>query len=158
MTTDPNRFLKAAAAGMHGLEIGSYDHGWDDAAADREPERDPLAPCGYCRRCAIHDDPAGCLTVEAYERENVIVVVNTEADTPQLLGSFMRVEEDTVMYDEGGLGSPVGRAPYDCVKIMPLAEYEALQDRGPTAAEFDAAADAHDAWKAARANGEAPED
>ncbi len=28
-----------------------------------------LAPCGYCRRCAIHDDPGGCLEVEAYERE-----------------------------------------------------------------------------------------
>lgn len=27
---------------------------------------DPFAPCGYCRRCAIHDDPAGCLTVEEY--------------------------------------------------------------------------------------------
>ena len=28
-----------------------------------------LAPCGCCRRCAIHDDPGGCLTVEAYARE-----------------------------------------------------------------------------------------
>lgn len=28
------------------------------------------APCGYCRRCALHDDPAGCLTVEAWERAN----------------------------------------------------------------------------------------
>ena len=33
-------------------------------------ERDPYAPCGYCRRCAIHDDPGGCLTVEAYVREH----------------------------------------------------------------------------------------
>lgn len=31
---------------------------------------DPLAPCGYCRRCAIHDDPGGCLTVEAYTWEH----------------------------------------------------------------------------------------
>lgn len=28
-----------------------------------------FAPCGYCRRCAIHDDPGGCLVVEDYERE-----------------------------------------------------------------------------------------
>jgi len=25
-------------------------------------------PCGYCRRCAIHDDPCGCTTVEAWDR------------------------------------------------------------------------------------------
>ena len=30
----------------------------------------PPAPCGYCRRCAVHDDPGGCLTVEAWAREN----------------------------------------------------------------------------------------
>lgn len=28
-----------------------------------------LNPCGYCRRCAIHDDPGGCLEVSCYERE-----------------------------------------------------------------------------------------
>ena len=33
------------------------------------PQSDPLAPCGYCRRCAIHDDPGGCLTVERYVRQ-----------------------------------------------------------------------------------------
>jgi len=27
-----------------------------------------LAPCGYCRRCAIHDDPGGCLEVERADR------------------------------------------------------------------------------------------
>lgn len=27
-------------------------------------------PCGYCRRCAVHDDPGGCLEVEAWAREN----------------------------------------------------------------------------------------
>lgn len=32
-------------------------------------DTEKLAPCGYCRRCAIHDDPCGCLEVEAYERE-----------------------------------------------------------------------------------------
>lgn len=26
-------------------------------------------PCGWCRRCALHDDPGGCLTVEEYERD-----------------------------------------------------------------------------------------
>ena len=31
---------------------------------------DPLEPCGWCRRCAIHDDPGGCLEVERWEREN----------------------------------------------------------------------------------------
>jgi hypothetical protein len=31
---------------------------------------EPPAPCGYCRRCAIHDDPGGCLEVEAWAREN----------------------------------------------------------------------------------------
>jgi hypothetical protein len=30
----------------------------------------PPAPCGYCRRCLLHDDPAGCLEVERWEREN----------------------------------------------------------------------------------------
>lgn len=30
----------------------------------------PPAPCGYCRRCAIHDDPGGCLEVAAWERAN----------------------------------------------------------------------------------------
>lgn len=30
---------------------------------------DPPAPCGSCRRCAIHDDPGGCLEVERWERE-----------------------------------------------------------------------------------------
>jgi hypothetical protein len=30
---------------------------------------DPPKPCGYCRRCAIHDDPGGCLEVAAWERE-----------------------------------------------------------------------------------------
>lgn len=34
---------------------------------------DPTIPCGYCRRCAIHDDPAGCLEVEKWERENPIL-------------------------------------------------------------------------------------
>lgn len=33
---------------------------------------DPLAPCGYCRRCAIHDDPGGCLTVEHYVRDTIL--------------------------------------------------------------------------------------
>lgn len=32
---------------------------------------DPPAPCGYCRRCAIHDDPGGCLEVERWERETL---------------------------------------------------------------------------------------
>lgn len=35
-----------------------------------EQPGDPLTPCGWCRRCAIHDDPGGCLTVEAYIRDN----------------------------------------------------------------------------------------
>jgi hypothetical protein len=26
-------------------------------------------PCGWCRRCALHDDPGACLTVEEYERD-----------------------------------------------------------------------------------------
>lgn len=30
----------------------------------------PPAPCGYCRRCALHDDPGGCLEVERWAREN----------------------------------------------------------------------------------------
>lgn len=28
-----------------------------------------LQPCGFCRRCAIHDDPGGCLTVSEYVRQ-----------------------------------------------------------------------------------------
>ena len=39
--------------------------------AKPEIDQSKLAPCGYCRRCAIHDDPGGCLEVEAYERELV---------------------------------------------------------------------------------------
>lgn len=41
---------------------------FNDFVPEREqviPER--FNPCGYCRRCAIHDDPAGCLEVEAFE-------------------------------------------------------------------------------------------
>jgi hypothetical protein len=29
------------------------------------------SPCGYCRRCSLHDDPGGCLEVERWEREQV---------------------------------------------------------------------------------------
>lgn len=32
-----------------------------------------LVPCGYCRRCEIHDDPGGCLTVSQYVREHTLV-------------------------------------------------------------------------------------
>jgi hypothetical protein len=31
---------------------------------------EPPAPCGYCRRCLLHDDPGGCLEVARWEREN----------------------------------------------------------------------------------------
>jgi hypothetical protein len=34
------------------------------------PALTPPEPCGYCRRCAVHDDPGGCLTVEAWAREH----------------------------------------------------------------------------------------
>lgn len=30
---------------------------------------DPPSPCGYCRRCSLHDDPSGCLEVEKWEQE-----------------------------------------------------------------------------------------
>lgn len=36
---------------------------------------DPPAPCGWCRRCAIHDDPGGCLEVSAWERETMHATV-----------------------------------------------------------------------------------
>ena len=39
---------------------------WYNTLTPEQQER--LAPCGYCRRCAIHDDPGGCLTSEAEER------------------------------------------------------------------------------------------
>lgn len=32
-------------------------------------------PCGYCRRCAIHDDPGGCLEVERWEREHPVQAI-----------------------------------------------------------------------------------
>lgn len=32
------------------------------------PDPKRLQPCGYCRRCAVHDDPGGCLEVEKYQR------------------------------------------------------------------------------------------
>jgi hypothetical protein len=43
---------------------------WLDGAGATpgQAEPDGLTPCGHCRRCAIHDDPAGCLEVEAFER------------------------------------------------------------------------------------------
>lgn len=28
-----------------------------------------LTPCGYCRRCSLHDDPGGCIEVYHYEIE-----------------------------------------------------------------------------------------
>jgi len=30
---------------------------------------DPPEPCGYCRRCAIHNDPGGCLVVWDWEQD-----------------------------------------------------------------------------------------
>jgi hypothetical protein len=34
-------------------------------------DRERLSPSEncYCRRCLLHDDPGGCLEVQAYERE-----------------------------------------------------------------------------------------
>lgn len=32
-------------------------------------------PCGYCRRCAIHDDPGGCLTVAEWERQHPVLAI-----------------------------------------------------------------------------------
>jgi hypothetical protein len=32
-------------------------------------DTEKFTPCGYCRRCSLHDDPGGCLEVYAYERE-----------------------------------------------------------------------------------------
>ena len=33
------------------------------------PTLRPPAPCGVCRRCAVHDDPGGCLVVEKWARD-----------------------------------------------------------------------------------------
>jgi len=45
--------------------------GGNEMSAVTKIEIDPakLTPCGYCRRCAIHDDPGGCLEVFAHEQE-----------------------------------------------------------------------------------------
>lgn len=32
-----------------------------------EIDLEKLTPCGWCRRCAIHDDPGGCLVVYQHE-------------------------------------------------------------------------------------------
>jgi hypothetical protein len=37
-----------------------------EIVAEHPGAADPYAPCGYCRRCAVHDDPGGCTTVEQF--------------------------------------------------------------------------------------------
>jgi hypothetical protein len=43
------------------------------------PSPTPPLPCGYCRRCLLHDDPGGCLVVEAWERENPVAAARAYA-------------------------------------------------------------------------------
>lgn len=45
-----------------------------DEADIVDSKNDPLAPCGYCRRCAIHDDPGGCLVVQDYVEQTLVVL------------------------------------------------------------------------------------
>lgn len=58
---------------------------------------DPLAPCGYCRRCAIHDDPGGCLTVDRYVRQQEGEAVRALLD-PLPVGFAFRLERVSLSY------------------------------------------------------------
>ena len=56
---------------------------------------DPLAPCGTCRRCAIHDDPGGCLEVDRYVRRlNGEAVAAMVAPLPE--GTMFKLATGTV--------------------------------------------------------------
>lgn len=52
----------------------------------------PPAPCGYCRRCAIHDDPGGCLTVQEWEHANPEAAIASIQAAGMAFGQY-RVEE-----------------------------------------------------------------
>lgn len=56
-------------------------------------------PCGYCRRCAVHNDPAGCLTVEAWERENPEAAI-AAIQAAGMAGGQWRIEELENIIDE----------------------------------------------------------
>lgn len=82
------------------------------AAEEEAAERDPLAPCGYCRRCAIHDDPGGCLTVEHYVRkqdgERVAALLNAlPLGTEITLGDAGRAYTGTYRKNADGLWDQV---------------------------------------------------
>lgn len=52
------------------------------------------------------------------------VVVNFEGERPEVLGEYVRTEEDAVFYQvrEGG----VTWAPYDCVRTMTQRDFDAF--------------------------------
>jgi hypothetical protein len=50
--------------GLFKVEADRADTRDMSTSASSAPSPDDLTPCGYCRRCAIHDDPGGCITVD----------------------------------------------------------------------------------------------
>lgn len=80
-TTEAHRSTKVdqRLQASHGLRpvVNSDYHPGEEGIHARLPsmsvddivtiDLDPPDPCGYCRRCAIHDDPGGCLEVYDWE-------------------------------------------------------------------------------------------
>lgn len=58
----------------------------------------PPAPCGYCRRCAVHDDPGGCLTVQAWENANPEAAIAAIQAAGMAFGQY-RVDELRAVID-----------------------------------------------------------
>lgn len=50
----------------------------------------------------------------------IIAVVNLEAEPPELLGTFLRHEEDAVIYADTGADRAEHVAPADCVRVVEL--------------------------------------
>lgn len=52
----------------------------------------PPEPCGYCRRCLIHDDPGGCLEVSRWEEANPEAAI-ASIQAARMAGGEWRIEE-----------------------------------------------------------------
>lgn len=82
--------------------------------AKPEIDQSKLSPCGYCRRCSLHDDPGGCLEVEAYERELVAAGLTAREILSAGWGGEDKIEEWAIrsfqaahgISDEWGVKAP----------------------------------------------------
>ena len=93
------------------------------------PSEDEVAaypePCGYCRRCAIHDDPGGCTTVQEWEREHpevtIVVIQRCEWMSPAAKDEAIR-ELENIIDERLGIAAVaagvIGQDPFDRAEAM----------------------------------------